>query len=163
MSRPAGAGRSDTDSLLAFDFGLRRTGVAVGSRRLATASALTTLVGAGKGPDLDAIAELVEEWHPGRLIVGRPCHMDGSDTDLTRHAERFARRLAERFALPVDLVDERLTSVEAQDLIRQARRAGRKRRARATDVDKLSAQVILRSWLEQNAVPPDDAGHDGAD
>jgi len=143
------ARHSDNDTLLAFDFGLRRTGVAVGNRRHGSASALTTLAGSGDGPEFDAIAGLLHEWRPCRLIVGRPTHMDGSENEMTRRAERFARRLAGRFGLPVDMVDERLTSVEAQDMIRSARRAGRKRRARAADVDKLSAQVILRSWLEQ--------------
>lgn len=141
------------DTLLAFDFGLRRIGVAVGDCAHGTASALATIVSGGRAADLDAIARHVDEWRPARLIVGRPSNMDGTASTLTASAERFARALGKRFELPVDLVDERLTSVEAQDMIRNARRAGRKRRARAEDVDRLSAQVILRSWLDQQQDP----------
>ena len=157
-----GSGASD-DTLLAFDFGLRRIGVAVGNRTLATATALETIANTAGSADSAALERLVDEWRPGRLIVGRPTNMDGTPGTLTAKAERFARALAQRFALPVDLIDERLTSIEAQGLIRNARRAGRRRRARSGDVDKLAAQVILQSWLDRHAAsgsgtPPAAAG-----
>lgn len=146
MSAPAGA----DETLLAFDFGHRRIGVAVGSRRHATAGAVTTLLATGAGPDWRAIEALVDEWYPDRLIVGLPLNLDGTASDMTAAAKAFADELGTRTALPVELIDERHTSVEAQDMIRTARRGGRKRRARAADVDKLAAQVILRSWLDRH-------------
>ena len=142
---------SNADTLLAFDYGLRRIGVAVGNRLLETATALETIAGSADGADFDAVQRLVDEWRPARLIVGRPTNMDGTPGTMTAKAERFARTLERRFALPVDLIDERLSSVEAQDMIRSARRAGRKRRARSGDVDKLAAQVILQSYLDAKA------------
>lgn len=143
------------ETLMAFDFGLRRIGVAVGNRMLATANALDTLHSSAGGPDYRAIARLVDEWRPDRLIVGSPLGLDGKANPMTRAADRFAKELVTRFALPIERIDERHTSVEAADMIRTARRAGRRRRARAEDVDKLAAQVILRSWLDRNAIPPD--------
>lgn len=140
---------------MAFDFGLRRIGVAVGNRLLATANALSTLHSPADGPDYDAIGRLVDEWRPARLIVGAPLGLDGKATAMSRATDRFAKQLVARFALPVERIDERHTSVEAADMIRTARRAGRRRRARAEDVDKLAAQVILRSWLDRNAITTD--------
>lgn len=137
------------ETLLGFDFGLRRIGVAVGNRQFGTASALDTLICPPSGPDYNAIGALVREWRPARLIVGSPVSLDGKENDMTRAADKFARKLAHEFNLPIERVDERHTSVEAEDMIRRARQAGRKRRARATDVDKLAAQVILQSWLDR--------------
>lgn len=153
------SGATANETLMAFDFGLRRIGVAVGNRLLATANALETLHSRAGATDFDAIERLIDEWQPSRLIVGSPLGLDGEATAMSRAADRFARQLHGRFALPVERIDERHSSVEAADMIRTARRAGRRRRARAEDVDKLAAQVILRSWLDRNATTPN--GTDG--
>ena len=138
------------ETLLGFDFGLRRIGVAVATRQFGRASALDTLISASSGPDYTAIGALIREWRPSRLVVGAPLSLDGSENDMSRAADRFARKLAHEFNLPIERVDERHTSVEAEDMVRTARRAGRKRRARAADIDKLAAQVILQSWLDRH-------------
>lgn len=138
------------ETLLGFDFGLRRIGVAVATRRFGQASALDTLLCTPSGPDYAAIGALIREWRPARLVVGAPLSLDGSENDMSRAADKFARKLAHEFNLPIERIDERHSSVEAEDIIRRARRAGRKRRARSADVDKLAAQVILQSWLDQH-------------
>ncbi len=145
-----GPATAANETLMAFDFGLRRIGIAVGNLMLGTASALDTLHNPDSGPDYVAIGRLIKEWQPGRLIVGAPLNLEGKENPMSRAADRFARKLAHEFNLPIERVDERHTSVEAEGMIRNARRAGRKRRAQSGDVDKLAAQVILASWLERN-------------
>jgi putative Holliday junction resolvase len=147
---PSGTDAARAETLMAFDFGHRRIGVAVGNRQFGTASALDTLISPPSGPDYAAIGALIREWQPTRLVVGQPLGLDGKANDMSRAADKFARKLAHEFNLPIERVDERHSSVEAEDMIRTARRAGRKRRARSTDVDKLAAQVILQSWLDRN-------------
>lgn len=136
-------------TVLAFDYGLRRIGVAVGNVVTSTAEPLGT-VGADRGrPDWDGITAHVNAWLPGVAVVGVPCNMDGSPGELTRPAEDFAAELATRFGLEVVTVDERLSSREAEDALRQRRRAGTLgRRVRREDVDMEAARVLLRQWLD---------------
>lgn len=131
-------------TVLGFDFGTRRIGVAVGQTLTHSARPLTTLRARDGQPDWQAVATLLQEWQPGALIVGLPVHMDGSEHERTRAARRFGNRLHGRFALPVEWVDERLTSDEAE---RQLREAG----GAAADVDAVAAQLIVQSWLDQHA------------
>jgi putative Holliday junction resolvase len=138
--------------LLAFDYGARRIGVAVGQTTTGTASPVGTL-SAESGPDWQAIARLLRDWGPRRLLVGLPCNMDGSDTVLTAECRRFADELARRTGLPVELVDERLTSVAAIDELREARRSGAMaRRVSRGDVDANAARLILETWLGGRSV-----------
>jgi putative Holliday junction resolvase len=133
--------------LLAFDYGTRRIGVAVGQTTTGTASAVGT-VAVGTRPDWGAVGRCVREWTPNRLLVGLPYNMDGSETVLTGVCRAFAGELARRFGLPVDFVDERLTSVAAQADLKEARRSGaRTRRVRREDVDANAARLILETWL----------------
>ncbi len=142
---------------LGFDYGLRRIGVAVGETLTGTARPLAVLEGAG-GPDWGGIDRLVGEWGPDALVVGIPYNLDGSPHALTRAAERFARRLAARYRLPVHRVDERLSTTAARGLIRDARASGRlARRARRGERDRVAAQVILQAWLEGAARQGDPA------
>lgn len=136
-------------TLLGFDVGRRRIGVAVGQALTESASPLTTLQGAADRPDWAAIAELVRQWQPDGFVVGLPLHADGTDSDSTRMARAFAQALAERFGLPVMLHDERLSSAEARARLREQRQAGR-RRTRKTDIDKTAAAIIVQSWLAEN-------------
>jgi putative Holliday junction resolvase len=121
-------------SFLAFDYGLKRTGVAIGNTLLGTASALTTVAAQGAAR-FERIAALIDEWQPDALVVGVPVHPDGAPHDNTRRAQRFARQLHGRFRLPVHEVDERYSTVEAI--------AGG-----AADVDAASAAIILDQYLK---------------
>lgn len=128
--------------ILGFDYGERRIGVAVGEHLTRTARPLTTLTSRDGKPDWTAIHHLLEEWHPARLVVGLPLHLDGKEQSMTDRARRFGNQLHGRFGLPVSYADERLTSAEATRLL-----AGKGRNKAA--IDKVAAQLILQSWLEQ--------------
>jgi putative Holliday junction resolvase len=120
---------------LAFDFGTRRVGVAVGNSLLRQAQPLTTLAAQGEAR-FGAIDALVRDWQPAELVVGVPFHPDGAEHENTRRARRFGRQLQGRFGLPVREVDERYTTTEA-------------RAAGAVDVDAASAALILDQFLRQ--------------
>jgi len=130
-------------TILAFDFGIQRIGVAVGEPETGTSHPLPgiALTGAAR---FVAIERLVAEWRPARLVVGLPLSANGAAHDLTRRAERFARQLQGRFGLPVELVDERFTSVEAERRLR-GRRLGR------PAVDSVAAHLILEQYLHDRA------------
>ena len=122
-----------TQTFLAFDFGLKRTGVATGNSLLRQATPLTTVAAEGDAR-FAPIARLIAEWQPDALVVGIPVHPDGAPHDNTRRAQRFARQLQGRFGLPVHEVDERYSTTEAA--------AGG-----ARDLDAASAAVILDQYL----------------
>lgn len=130
-------------SLLAFDVGTRLVGVAIGNRLTAGARALAAVAG-GDWARIDA---LVGEWRPERLVVGLPLALDGSEQPMTRHAREFARTLERRYALPVDLVDERHTSQEAARRFAQRRARGTAKRKHAADLDAVAAEIILEHWF----------------
>ena len=137
-----------TGRVLGFDFGLRRTGVAVGQGLTGTATPLTTLVGQDGQPDWDGIGRLIEEWRPEALVVGLPLQMDGSpNAELHERIERFCRQLEGRYHLPVYRVDERLSSVEAQRRLKAQRQQGHRRRIRKEEIDALAAALQLETWL----------------
>ena len=145
-ARPAsGAAPAIRGTLLGFDFGEKRIGVAVGETSVAIANPIGAIEAAANEERFRAIAKLVEEWKPAAFVVGRPRHADGSPHAVAKLAEKFARRLAARYALPVAFVDETLSSAEAQSRLREART----RRARSGDVDALAAAVILQAWLDE--------------
>lgn len=126
--------------------------MAVANTLTRDAEPLATLPGTGTGPDWEAVTALVNQWKPGRLVVGVPYNADGSRTALGREAARFARQLEARVGVPAELQDERLSSAEAASRLREARSAGaRRRRVDKEDVDRLAAAVILQSWLDNNA------------
>jgi putative Holliday junction resolvase len=132
-------------TVLAFDFGTRRIGVAVGNTLVRVAHALETIESETSAERFAAIGRLVGEWRPGQLVIGVPLHADGSEHEMTARARRFARQLAGRFALPVAEVDERYTTELAQSTL-DARRAGRRGREQR---DALAAQIILQSWFDE--------------
>jgi putative Holliday junction resolvase len=134
---------------LGFDYGRRRIGVAVGGPATGRASPLAIVRCRDDGPDWTAVEGLVEEWRPDRLVVGLPYNDDGTESDMTRLVRRFAGRLQARFRIPVELVDERLSSREAEARLREARATGaRRRRVRKEDVDMVATAVILQGWLD---------------
>lgn len=134
-------------NILGFDFGLRRIGVAVGQFATRTASALDTVTHRDT-PDWAALDRLVREWRPAALVVGLPLDRSGAETDLSRAARRFAADLAERYGLPCDFSDERLTSRAAETRFAELRAAGRARRKHAGRLDAMAARIILENWLQ---------------
>lgn len=134
--------------MLAFDYGARRIGVAVGQTLTGSATAVGALPAHDGTPDWRAVDTCIAQWGPARLLVGLPYNMDGSDTGTTAACRGFGEKLARRTGLPVDYVDERLTSVAAYDELRSARRSGaRSRRIRPQDVDANAARLILETWM----------------
>lgn len=134
-------------TVLGFDFGTQRIGVAVGNTLTGSARPLVILPTRDGAPDWEAITRLVKEWQPQKLVVGLPLKMDGSDSQTTVNARSFSRKLAGRMVLPVELVDERLTSRAAREEIHEA---GIKRtHGPGEAIDALAAAVILEQWLSQ--------------
>nr|MBO2488974.1 Holliday junction resolvase RuvX [Gammaproteobacteria bacterium] len=134
--------------LLAFDYGTHRIGVASGDTLTRTARALVTLKCA-KGVPWQDIDRLVAEYQPAQLVVGVPYNMDGTPTALTKATRRFARELKDRYALPVALVDERLSSHEATAQLRDARAQGlKRRRITREDIDMNAARIVLERWFD---------------
>lgn len=133
-------------TLLAFDFGLARIGVATGELETRQASPLTTLDEPTNAGRFTAIAALIAEWRPVALVVGIPRHLDGEAHALTARCERFAHQLHGRFSLPVIRADERLSSVEAES--RLAEGGQRRWQDRKVRLDALAAQIILQSFLD---------------
>jgi putative Holliday junction resolvase len=133
------------ETLLAFDFGARRTGVAIGNTLTCTARPLALIAEEQNDRRFARIEALIREWQPQRLIVGRPCHPDGTAHEMTARCERFARQLNGRFNLPVALVDERYSSVAADDNFGPLDDFD----AEQGD-DALAAATILRQYLDEN-------------
>mgnify|MGYP003124789120 CR=1 FL=1 len=131
---------------LGFDFGYKRIGVAVGQRLTCTATPLETLKALDGAPSWEIIAALIQQWRPSALIVDFPTRVDGGPLYVTRPAKRFANRLHGRFKLPVFLVDERLSTVEARALLFEQ---GGYRKIKDSEVDSLAACIILEQWLQQ--------------
>lgn len=134
-------------AVMAFDFGLRQIGVATGNCLLGTTTPLAILKAKDGSPEWRIVENLVAEWRPDLLVVGDPLHMDGSASDLSAQAARFARRLHGRLGLEVVMVDERLSSFEAKQ---ESRERGHRGDFKRQPVDSLAAELILRTWLAEN-------------
>jgi putative holliday junction resolvase len=132
-------------TLLGFDFGEKRIGVAVGETETGIAHPLMGIVAEATDARFALIEKVVSEWHPTGFVVGRPRHPDGGEHAVAKLVEKFARRLAGRFSLPVVFVDETLSSATAEEQMRDthARIRGK------TDIDALAAAVILQSYLNE--------------
>jgi putative Holliday junction resolvase len=142
-------------SLLALDFGLRRIGIASGSCITDTASALVTLEARDGKPNWDKLDKLVREWNPDILLLGLPTSTSGEDTEMAATVRNFADSLKSRYEIPVEFVDERYTSVEAEALLKEQRRLGIKsRRVQKADIDSLAARLIAESWMRENKSRP---------
>ncbi len=129
-------------TLLGFDYGTRKIGIAVGQTVTATATALTTLPARAQRPDWDGIGQLITSWQPEALVVGLPLDLDDSETETAPRARRFARQLQGRYRLPVHMTDEKLTSMVALQALK-----GRQRRY--GDADAIAAKLILETWLSE--------------
>ena len=137
-----------TGTVLAFDFGTKRIGVAVGESLIGLAHPLADIAAEETDARFAAIAKIIDEWQPQHLVVGLPLATDGAPHESTRRAQRFARQLEGRFSLPVSLVDERYTSVEAEAALREA---GARKAIRAKRLDSAAAQLILQQYFHENA------------
>lgn len=137
-------------TVMAFDFGEKRIGSAIGETSIGIAHPLITIHAADKQRRYAAIEALIREWQPALLVVGLPAHMDGSEHAISRLARKFAGELSRRFNLRVEFVDERLTSAAAESTLEESGVAAHKRKAM---VDAVAAQHILQDYLDRSGRP----------
>jgi putative Holliday junction resolvase len=135
------------ETILAFDFGLRRIGVAVGQQVTDSASPLGIVRNDENGPDWAGIGNFIREWRPARLIVGMPSHADGSTSEIATVVRSFIGELG-RFDLPIEAVDERYSSVEAEVRLKAQRTEGLRGRIRKEMIDAAAAVLIAERWLK---------------
>lgn len=131
---------------MAFDYGLHHIGVAVGNTLLASAQGIAVLKARDGSPDWQQVANCLQEWQPQLLLVGDPLNMDDSVSELAQRARKFGRRLEGRFNLPVEMVDERLSSFEAKQ---QAAASGHRGDYLDQPIDALAAEIILQTWMAE--------------
>lgn len=134
-------------TVLAFDFGVRRIGVAIGEYELRLAHPLTTIDQVMTKPRFEKIAELIEAWQPVLLVVGLSVHADGAEHEITRLCQRFARRLEGRFGIPVAMEDERYTTAIARLTLEEVGITGKKQRPM---LDQIAAQHILQTFFDSS-------------
>lgn len=131
-------------TIMAFDFGLRQIGVAVGNTLLRTTQSLPIIKARDGVPNWQAVEQVLQEWQPELLLVGDPLNMDGSDSELCERARKFARRLHGRFGLPFEMADERLTSFEAKH---SSKELGHRGDFKRRPIDSLAAELVLQGWF----------------
>ena len=134
------------ETIIASDFGLRRIGVAVGQDVTGSASPVGIVANTDAGPDHARIREIIGEWHPARLIVGMPMHADGSSGAMTTAVKGFMGDLG-RYGLPIETVDERYSSIEAEQALKYARLQGSRGRIAKADIDAAAAVFIAERYL----------------
>ncbi len=132
------------NTALAFDFGMKRIGAAVGQTITTQASPLPLLKAKDGIPRWEEISRIIDEWHPDVLVVGLPLNMDNSEQPITHAAKKFANRLKEKFKLPVELMDERLSTIEARRLIFEEKQGSKQA------IDSMAATVILEAWFSHS-------------
>ena len=136
-------------TVLIFDFGLKRTGVAIGNTIVGTASPEETLISTNPGkPDWKGITRLVEKWNPSQFVVGMPKQLNGDHTELSAPIEKFCNQLNGRYNLPVAQANEQYSSIEAGRRLKQVRQAGRKQKVSKEEVDRVSAVIIFENWYQ---------------
>jgi putative holliday junction resolvase len=137
--------------VVALDFGLKRIGIASGNTLTRTTHPHDTISNGAQGPDWAALRRILNDLRPARLAVGEPYNADGSESPLTLAARQFAEQLARFSSLPVELVDERWSSQDAEERLRTMRASGqRQKRVTKADVDAVAAAVILERWFEEH-------------
>ena len=133
--------------VLAFDFGFRRIGIATGDTLTGRAAPRPAAAARQGVPDWDSIGREMRAFNPDRAVVGAPYNVDGTAGALLPHARRFAQELKRRFTVPVSLIDERFSSLEAGETLKERRTRGERRRVRREHIDSAAAAVILERWL----------------
>lgn len=144
----AAPGLRAPQTLLAFDFGTRFIGIAVGDTETRSAHPLDMIDAADNATRFARIGALIDEWRPARLVVGLPLSLDGAETEMSRRARRFARQLEARYRLPVEMADERLSSADAQEWLSSRGRGGRDSKH---ENHALAARIILQGFLDEHA------------
>jgi putative Holliday junction resolvase len=139
--------RNEVRCVIAFDFGLKRIGIAAGDTLTASASPRPAIAVSANGPNWEAIGREIRSLEPQHLVLGAPYNVDGSPGALASAAEAFACELTRRFGLRVERVDERFSSIEASAHLKSQRASGQRRRIRREDIDSAAAAVILERWL----------------
>ena len=137
----------DTSLVMAFDYGTKKIGVAVGQAITGTASPVSVLVAKDGVPDWQKVEDRLTEWQPSHLVIGLPLNMDDTPSAMSDRAIKFARRLTGRFNIPHSIVDERLSSFEAKQLtgVKSHQTLPSKR-----PLDAIAAKLILETWFRQN-------------
>jgi putative Holliday junction resolvase len=146
-SQPAVPGPRIT-TVMGFDYGARRIGVAVGNAITNSAHAVEVLSNGEQGPDWQRLDALLREWRPDALLVGLPLMLDDSEQHNSRAARKFGGDLGQRYRLPVSMVDERHSSQEAAQRFAARRAGGGARRKHAAALDAVAAEIIVERWLE---------------
>ena len=139
-------------TLLGFDYGKRRIGIAVGQELTSSSSPLETVYVKHSTPDWTAIKKHIDEWRADALVVGIPFNMDGSEHEMTQSAKHFAHQLEERYHLPVYTVDERLSSVEAEHILNESEKKPRGLKQKKEMIDQVAAQVILDTYFNEHSI-----------
>lgn len=148
----ADSGAASRRQVLAFDFGLRRIGVACGQELLGSARPVTMITARDGVPDWSRIEALLNEWQPDLVVVGLPLNMDGTESDMCARARKFGKRIHGRFHVPVEMMDERLSSFEAKEAVLAE---GGSSDFGRHGVDDLAAVLILESWFNHQQTRPD--------
>ena len=134
-------------TVLGFDFGMRRIGIAIGNTQIRNARPLTVLNATDGIPNWEIIQQLIDQWQVTHLVVGLPYHVDGTDQEITKAAKKFSRRLHAKFKLPVSLVDERYSTkiAKSSDAFKTNKKAS---------IDSHAAAIILEAWLNDDKTNP---------
>ncbi len=135
---------------LGLDFGTSKIGVAQANRLTRFANPLQTIHYRNEAALWQQLDLLIQQWQIDEFIIGIPVHMDEKHQAMTQYAKNFSQQLEKRYQRPVHHVDERLTSIEAKSIIRQQRQAGKKKKTRKGDIDKIAASLILQQWLDSH-------------
>ena len=133
-------------NIIGFDFGQKRIGVAIGNNISKSAQALITIESASNNQKFEAIQKIMDEWQPVSIVVGVPFNVDGSEHKVTNLCKKFAKQLEQKYALPIHLIDERYTSIEASYEIQDKKIDLKKRKLL---IDQIAAKIILQSYLDQ--------------
>jgi putative Holliday junction resolvase len=139
-------GNNTIRTVLAFDFGLRQIGVAVGNTALNTAQPLAVVSAKNGKPDWQVLEKLFQQWQPDLLVVGDPLNMDGSASEMSERAKKFARRMHGRWGTAFEMADERLSSFEAKQDMRELGHRGDYKDA---PIDSYAAELILKTWFRE--------------
>jgi len=133
-------------NIIGFDFGQKRIGVAIGNNISKSAQALITIESASSNQKFEAIQKIMDEWQPVSIVVGVPFNVDGSEHKVTNLCKKFAKQLEQKYALPIHLIDERYTSIEAGYEIQNKKIDPKKKKLL---IDQIAAKIILQSYLDQ--------------
>ena len=138
---------SHITTVLGFDYGAKRIGIATGQTITSTATPVTTLTAVNSSPDWDGIHKLIKHWNPDALIVGIPYFLDGKESAMTKTVKKFCDELEKRFGKSVLKVNETLSSYEAEQALKKKLKIGKHNKQ---EIDKMAAAIIVQSWLDQH-------------